>query len=103
MQTLLEEPLSVLKLCLIKKVSSGFSSLSGAVSENPLCFGSVTFSGCSEKSFSAFWKIVFLSERFEPTTFGTNYSVQEQCALVDEAIRSLNISCGWKFPYKGNI
>jgi hypothetical protein len=80
-------------------VSTGFISHIGAVAEN-LLFGLVYFlSGCSEKSFSACRKKVFLSERVEPATFGTNFRAKTG-ALAIMTVVSLNKSCGFKVPYK---
>jgi hypothetical protein len=73
--------------------TSGFNSLSGAVSENPLCFGSVTFSGCSEKSFSALSEKSVSKREVRTHNAGTNYRFRNDAsrALVDEAIESLNL------------
>jgi hypothetical protein len=55
-------------LIYIKNLSTGFISHIGAVAENLLFWLEYFLSGCSEKSFSACRKKVFLSERVEPAT-----------------------------------
>jgi hypothetical protein len=73
------------------KVSTGFISHIGAVAENLLFWLDYFLSGCSEKSFSACRKKVFLSERVEPATFGTNDSAKtgasdHDCGVIEQKL-----------------
>jgi hypothetical protein len=72
-------------------VSTGFISHIGAVAENLLFWLDYFLSGCSEKSFSACRKKVFLSERVEPATFGIKFRAKTG-ALAIMTLASLNKS-----------